>query len=183
MSEAHAIEECPRYTYDDYLHWEGRWELIDGIAYAMAPMPMIRHQKIVNKIGRLLDELFEKCPLCQVLQPVDWKIDEETIVQPDNLVICHKPTNEHYLTRAPEIVFEVLSPSTARKDTGIKFDLYEQEGVAWYLIVDPVDEVVKVYRLHEGRYIKVGDFHDEALALTIKKCEGESVFDFWKLWG
>ncbi len=182
MSAVRADDYYPRYTYEDYCHWEDRWELIDGIAYAMSPAPMIRHQKITNKIGWQLGELLEVCGACQVLQPVDWKIKEDTVVQPDNLVICHEPTSEQYLTRAPEVIFEVLSPSTARKDLGIKFDLYEQEGVAWYFIIDPDEETAKVYRLHEGRYIKAGDFHDETFAFTIKKCDGELTFDFGKIW-
>lgn len=177
------IEDAfPRYSYDDYRHWEGKWELINGIAYAMSPMPILKHQKITNKIGRQLDEIFDECKNCQVLQPVDWKIDEHTIVQPDNLVICHTPKNEYYLTKAPEIVFEVLSKSTAKKDLGIKFDLYEKEGVKFYFIINPDDEVAKVYKLKEGRYIKIGDFSDEILDFSIDKCDKKLSFDFSKIW-
>ena len=173
----------PRYSYEDYKHWEGQWELIDGIAYAMAaPMPSLKHQKITNKIGRQLDEIFEECKKCQVLQPVDWKIDEHTVVQPDNLVICHTPTNENYLTKAPEIVFEVLSKSTAKKDLSIKYELYEKECVKFYIIVNPDDEVAKVYQLRDGRYIKVGDFSDEVFTFNINKCNKTLNFDFSKIW-
>lgn len=176
------LEDIPRYTYDDYKLWEGDWELIDGIAYAMSPAPMIKHQSISNKIGRYLDEAFNGCKICQALLPINWKIDEHTVLQPDNIVICHKPQNEAYITKAPKIIFEVLSKSTAKKDTGIKFDIYEKEGVAYYIMVDPDEEMAKVYKLHEGRYIKVGDVTDEKIEFEIKECAKSASFDFSKIW-
>ncbi len=176
------LDDLPHYTYQEYKNWEGQWEIIYGIAYAMSPMPVIRHQNISNKIGRYLDEALENCPLCQALLPVDWKISEETIVQPDNSVICHKPEHEAYITKAPKIIFEVLSPSTAKKDTGIKFDLYEKEGVAYYIIVNPDDKVAKVYELKEGRYIKMCDASDEKITFEIQECNKNIAFDFAKIW-
>jgi len=148
----------------------------------MSPIPILKHQKITNKIGRQLDEIFMSAKIVKFYKPVDWKIDEHTIVQPDNLVICHIPTNEYYLTKAPEIVFEVLSKSTAKKDLGIKFDLYEKEGVKFYFIINPDGEVAKVYKLKEGRYIKVGDFSDEILNFSIDECNKNLSFNFNKIW-
>jgi len=110
-----ALDYLPYYTYEDYLRWEGKWELISGIPYAMSPAPMIKHQSISNKIASVLNALFENCDKCLPLLPIDWKIKEDTIVQPDNLVICDEPTNKAYITKAPKIIFEVLSKSTARK--------------------------------------------------------------------
>jgi len=115
--------------------------------------------------------------------PVDWKISDLTTVQPDNSVICHKPTNEAYLTKAPVIIFEILSKSTAKKDKGLKYELYEQEGVSYYIIVDPTEEVAKVYKLHEGRYIKVIDASDETVEFQVKGCSSVMEFDFSKIWG
>ena len=97
-------EYFPSYTYSDYQQWEGDWELIYGIPYAMAPAPMIKHQAISNRIARFLDEALEECTVCQALLPIDWKIDDITVVQPDNLVICHKPLNEAYIKKAPKII-------------------------------------------------------------------------------
>ncbi len=177
------IEDAyPRYTYNDYLNWEGRWELIDGIAYAMSPMPLIEHQRISGKIANQLEEMLKECSICQALLPVDWKINDETIVQPDNLVICHKPRNEAYLTKAPVIIFEVLSKSTAKKDTTVKFELYQFEGVKYYIIVDPDEKIAKVYELKDGRYVKVGDFEDEKATFKLKKCGKELEFDFDRIW-
>lgn len=174
------LEDLPSYTYDDYVHWEGKWELIYGIAYAMSPMPMIKHQRISNNIAWQLNEIFKDCKKCRALLPVDWKIDEETIVQPDNLVICHEPKIESYLTKAPKIIFEVLSKSTANKDLRLKYDLYEKEGVDYYVIVNPDDNIAKVYKLHDGKYIKICDAVDDVVEFEIDECKVE--FDFSKIW-
>ena len=176
------IEDLPSYTYDDYKNWEDKWELIYGVAYAMSPAPMIKHQRISNNVGWELKNIFGECKKCQVLMPIDWKINDETIVQPDNSVICHKPTNEAYITKAPKIIFEILSKSTAKKDKELKYRLYEQEGVSYYTIVDPDEEIAKVYELKEGRYIKVCDATDEIVIFKIGTCKEKLAFNFAKIW-
>lgn len=172
----------PRYIYEQYKLWEDNWELINGYPYAMAPAPMIKHQSISNKIARYLDIALENCEHCQALLPVDWKISEDTIVQPDNSVICHTPSNDAYITKAPKIIFEILSKSTEKKDTTIKYDLYEKEGVSYYIIVDPENSVAKVYKLHQGTYIKVIDASDEKVQFDIEECNTSFEFDFSKIW-
>ena len=173
-------EDLPYYSYDDYKLWEGDWELIHGVPYAMAPAPMIKHQKISNNIARYLSEALENCKTCQALLPVDWKIDNNTIVEPDNLIICHEPQNEAYITQAPKVIFEILSKSTAHKDKNLKYSLYEKEGVNYYIIVDPTESIAKVYKLHEGKYIKVCDTHNDSVDFELDVC-GFS-FDFGKIW-
>jgi len=182
MSALRAEDAYPRYTYDDYVNWEDRWELINGIAYSMAPAPTIKHQKISNNIAWELNNIFKDCSICTASIFVDWKIDEDTVVQPDNLVFCHKPRNEMYLTKAPVIIFEILSKSTAKKDLTVKYELYEKEGVKYYCIANPDDEVVKVYKLKDGRYIKAGDFSDESFKFKIDKCDNLKEFNFSKIW-
>jgi len=174
-------EYFPNYTYDDYIQWEGDWELIYGIPYAMAPAPIIKHQAISNKIAWQLQEILKECERCQALLPIDWKIDESTIVQPDNLVICHNPHSETYIRKAPKIIFEILSKSTATKDLNLKYDLYEQEGVNYYTIVDPSESIAKVYRLHNGRYIKMCDAYEDTVTFVLDEC-GRFDFDFSKIW-
>ena len=173
-------EDLPYYSYDDYALWEGNWELIHGVPYAMAPAPMIKHQAISNKIAWHLHELLQECKTCQALLPVDWKIDNQTIVEPDNLIICHEPQNEAYITQAPKVIFEILSKSTAHKDKNLKYSLYEKEGVDYYIIVDPIESIAKIYKLHEGRYIKVCDTHNECVDFELDECE--FLFDFGKIW-
>ena len=177
-----AFDYLPRYTYEEYIKWEGDWEVIDGVAYAMSPAPMIKHQSISSKIAKNLEDIFENCQHCQVLLPVDWKIKDDTIVQPDNLVICEKPTNPAYITKSPKIIFEILSKSTANKDLHLKYDIYEKEGVNYYIIVDPDEELAKVYELYHGRYKKVCDATDDKVEFELKECKEKLIFDFSKIW-
>jgi len=112
--------------------------------------------------------------------PVDWKISEDTIVWPDNLVICHKPLKEEYITKAPKIIFEILSKSTATKDLKLKYELYEKEGVKYYIVVDGDEEIAKVYKLTNGRYQKIIDAHNESVEFELEECGFK--FDFSKIW-
>jgi len=174
-------EYYPSYTYEEYALWEGEWEIIEGVPYAMAPAPMIKHQAISNQIARGLSQALDECEICQALLAVDWKISNKTVVCPDNLVICHTPVHEAYLTEAPEIVFEILSKSTRNKDTGIKFELYEQERVKYYIIVDPQTSMAQIYQLNSrGKYTKAKDASDEVVEFSLSKCN--LIFNFSQIW-
>lgn len=144
----------PQYTYADYSLWEGNWELIDGMPYAMSPAPAIIHQKISGSLHSIFKEALKKsCAKCAVYLPIDWKINEKTVVQPDLLILCKEVSKgQIYLDFPPALVVEILSPSTAYKDRHEKFELYEQEGVKYYLIVDPQFNKIEVYELIEGKY-------------------------------
>lgn len=173
-------EYLPHYSVENYESWEGAWELIEGVPYAMSPAPTIIHQSISQKIAYQLSSLLVNCNKCNALLPVDWRINEETVVQPDNLVVC-EPVEGQYLTKAPKIIFEILSPATAKKDTGIKFDLYQQEGVEYYVIVNPDVSVAKVYKLtDDGRLIKKLDAENDTYLFEIKDCKLD--FDFSQIW-
>ncbi len=174
------LEDLPHYTHDDYVQWEGRWELIYGVAHAMSPMPGIMHQAISQHIASQLERALENCEECHALLPVDWKIDEETTVQPDNLVICGELEKTAYLSKTPVLIFEILSKSTAHKDRTTKFKLYEREGVRNYVIVDPNESIAKVYRLQDGRYIKVLDAGKDNVEFDLGKCR--IPFEFAKIW-
>lgn len=162
--------DLPHYTYEDYRQWEGRWELIEGIPYSMTPSPSILHQYISQKIARILDEALEHCPSCQALLPVDWKISEDTVVQPDNLVLCYPATGQ-YLTRAPSVIFEILAPSTRDKDEKLKFRLYEQQGVAYYCIVDPEQLTIRFFELLDGRYVDRSEPEKKSFVFQLPDCE------------
>ncbi len=81
-------EHLPHYTYDDYCRWEGNWELIEGVPYAMSPLPTSKHQRLAGKLYSQLDGKLQQCKHCEVSLPVDWKIGEATVVQPDLFVAC-----------------------------------------------------------------------------------------------
>ena len=171
-----AYEE--KYTKYDYEQWEGDWELIDGNAYAMSPSPMFDHQFINGKIYRQLDEKLDNCSFCHAIFETDVEFGEDTIVRPDCMVICYEPKDR--LNKAPEIIFEVISKSTAKRDEILKFELYKNEGVKYYILIYPDGKKAKVYKLKSGKYIKEGDFSDENYLFKIKKCDIE--FDFSFIW-
>ena len=174
-----TIDELPHYSYQDYCRWEGDWELIEGIPYAMTPSPTLKHQHVSQKIARYLDEAMDACPGCRALLAIDWIISDDTVVQPDNLVICHSPEGD-FLTKAPTLIFEILSPSTSKKDRVTKFRLYEQEGVPYYCIVDPETQVAKIYHLEQGRYVKQADVSNESHRFELETCGFD--LDFSRIW-
>ena len=174
-----SVAEILHYTYADYCQWEGEWELIDGVPVSMAPAPVKVHQQLSGSIFMAFNQnMHEDCVDGEVLYEVDWKVNEETILRPDIVLTC-EDEGKAYLTKAPKIIVEILSPSTAKKDETIKFDIYESEGVQYYILVYPDDLKAKVYSLKEGKYIKVGDFTHEVLDFADLTC---SVFlDFAKV--
>ena len=155
---AHQHQYLPHYTYQDYQQWEGDWELIQGIPYAMTPAPTITHQEINSKIMFELMTRLEGCTQCKALPEVDWKINEETVVRPDSVVVCNPEKQQAYLTQKPEIIFEVLSPSTQNKDRNFKSLLYAQSGVKYYIMVEPVGMFAEVYLLENGKYKLEGEY-------------------------
>jgi Uma2 family endonuclease len=158
------------YTYDDYCNWEGEWELIDGIAVSMSPAPVKKHQRLAGEIFILLNNTInQECSECEILYEVDWKVNEETVLRPDIVLACDDE-HEAYLTKAPKIIVEILSPNTAKKDETVKFDIYEAEGVQYYILVYPNDLKAKVYSLKDGKYLKVGDYTHEILQFDDIKC-------------
>ncbi len=148
-----ALKHLPNYTYSDYLRWEGRWEIIEGIAFDMSPMPSPMHQKLASRLNTIFQNNIDKANChCQVYQPIDLKISENTVVNPDLLIICDEVTEQYY-DKPPSLVVEVISPSSRLKDTITKFDLYQNFGVPYFIIVDNDDQSIKIYHLVNGQYI------------------------------
>ncbi len=144
------------YTVKDYEQWQGDWELIEGMPVAMSPAPVLTHQRVNFLIMMALEESLKDCDQCRVIPEAEWRLDHDTALRPDGVVICYKP--ECYLTRAPEIVVEVLSPSTAELDEHYKFERYAIEGVRHYLLVDPDTLRVRHFiRNDQGRFIIQND--------------------------
>ncbi len=163
------------YTYEDYCQWKGEWELIRGVPLAMAPAPMINHQIIAGNILFELKKSMGNCQECVVLGEADWKVNDDTVLKPDVVLICNE-TNEAYMTKAPEIVVEVISKSTAKRDEVHKFKIYEEEKVKYYVIVYPSDLKAKVYRLENNNYTKEGDFSLESYEFTETTCKASIDF-------
>ncbi len=149
---------APRYTVDDYVLWEGEWELWEGAPVAMSPSPGMVHQTLVYRVTRALDDALKEaqCSRCRVFFDVDWRVSGNTVFRPDVSVVCGGTRNETHLSQTPKLVAEVLSDSTRQRDLLFKRDMYEQLGVSFYLIVDPEGEITLLkrdgdrYRNHEG---------------------------------
>lgn len=173
------IEDLPHYTYDDYAQWEGEWEIIHGIPYAMVPAPVPKHQRLSLKIAAQLDALLDKCTECETYQAIDWQLTDDTVLQPDILVVCGWNTGDKKLTTLPALVIEILSPSTSRKDRTLKYQLYEEAGVKYYCMVDPETDSAEIYHLGEGHYCEAEDFKDGKIIFTLGDCT--IAFDFAKI--
>jgi Uma2 family endonuclease len=159
----HAQQRSEHYTYADYLAWpeDARYELIDGVAYAMAPAPTRIHQRVVGELFRQVANALQGKPCQSFVAPFDVRLprageaDEavDTVVQPDVLVVCDPAkVDERGVRGAPDWVAEVLSPATAGHDQIVKLAAYEQAGVPEYWLLHPTDRVLTVYRLEAGRY-------------------------------
>ena len=176
-----AIKILPYYTYEDYVQWEGKWELIDGIPHAMSPAPTPRHQMIANSLGALFYLALKNCQVCKAYQAIDYKLSEDTILQPDISVLCQQTTKK-YIDFPPALVAEILSASTAVKDRHSKFSLYEQEKIPYYLIVSPDTEVVEVYMLNGNDHYELKEQgHDVSFDFYFEyNCS--STIEFIEIW-
>ena len=127
-----------------------RHELIDGEHYVTAA-PNLRHQVVSGRIHLLIGKWLEQQPLGRILYaPFDIKLSDRDVVEPDLMYLSHARGNAiltpERAVGAPELVIEIASPSTRRRDETIKKHLYERAGVDEYWFFDPEIDVVRVYR-------------------------------------
>ena len=150
------------FSVADYLGWpdDERWELIDGVPYNMSPAPSIKHQNVVITIAAKLKAALKGKPCKPFIAPVDVILSEHDVVQPDLLVVCNpEKIGEKAIHGAPDLVVEVLSPSTALKDMREKKALYERAGVREYVVVDPLENYVQRFFLGaDGHYANADVF-------------------------
>ena len=144
------------YTSKDYWNLPDgqRAELIDGQFYNMAPPSRI-HQEISYQISRFLGNYIEsnggKCRVYPAPFAVNLDADDKDWVEPDISVICDpNKLTDRGCSGAPDLIFEIVSPSSRRMDYNIKNALYAQSGIREYWIVDPVKERVTVYHYEDG---------------------------------
>ena len=161
-------------TYDQYclLPEDGKqYEVIDGELF-MTPAPRTRHQKIVVRLTEELSRFVRENRRGEVfVAPTDVLLDRHTIVQPDVLFIRQQRleiVGEEAIEGAPDLVVEVLSPSTFYKDLRKKMTAYSQFGVQEYWIVDPETETIEIYarrddKLQLAQKFSSGDAVESAL--------------------
>jgi len=173
------------YTWEDYRSWsdDGRWELVGGEAVARSPSPGFRHQAVTVAITAAL-AAFLKGQRCRVLAaPLDVKLSDVDVVQPDVLVVCDpRRIWETHIEGPPDLVIEVASPSTTVYDRTLKRELYARYGVREYWLVTPYPHLVEVllldgdsYRVHKA-YRRQDTLTSPTLAGLALPLSG--VFDF-----
>ncbi len=168
------------HTYGEYLRWpdEQRYELIDGVAYAMTPAPARRHQDFVLEIARQIADALEESDCNLYIAPFDVRLPEgdeadelvTTVVQPDISIICDpEKLDDRGCRGAPDWIIEILSPATAAHDQIRKRLVYEKHGVREYWLVHPTDRIVTIYTLSDDGYGKpvVAELEGETASLIL----------------
>ena len=175
--------EKARYTFADCLTWEEneRIEIIDGEAVMMAP-PSSVHQEIVAELTRQFGNYLEG-KRCKVY-PAPFGVrlferdgeapeDVDTMVEPDLSVVCDRSKIDKYGCKgAPDLVVEILSPSSLRHDRFVKLGLYQRAGVREYWIVDPEYKSVQVFAQDGGGSLRISAEYGRGVVARVNGLEG-----------
>jgi Uma2 family endonuclease len=156
-------------TYEDFVLFPDdgkRHELIDGEHYVTAS-PLLRHQKILGRLHLIVGTWLETHPIGEMLlSPLDVVFSDVDVVVPDLLYMSNERASQvitpKHIRGAPELVVEIGSPSTRKRDETIKRRLYERSGVSEYWVVDPELDVVRVYRREGERFGRAVELSAEA---------------------
>lgn len=191
MKEAAAVYQVSKrqgeYTLEDYFSIpdDVRVELIDGVIYDMASSTDI-HQVLVTGLNlRFRDHIRKKKGKCiTVTAPLDVQLDcdDKTMIQPDILIICDR--NKFKGGRvfgAPDLIVEILSPSTRKKDASIKMTKYMNAGVREYWLVDPMKKRVYVYEFEKDVFPVMHTFeHKVPVGIFDNECEVDfaEIYDY-----
>jgi Uma2 family endonuclease len=168
------------YSYADYLKWqfEERIELIRGKIFKMPPARATKHQQCVGEIFRQVSNQVHRSSCKAFVAPFDVRLTPiqkpesdkiYTVVQPDVCVVCDPAKiDAKGCIGAPDLIVEVLSPGNTDREMNEKFEIYQENGVKEYWLVEPNDRIVLVYILDEtGKYIGLKPF-TESETLTSK---------------
>jgi Uma2 family endonuclease len=155
-------------TYADFVLFPDdgkRHELIDGEHY-VSPSPSLRHQIILGHLYLLIGTYLDARPVGRAfMAPLDTILSRFDVVEPDLLFVSRAREPEllggQWVTGAPDLVVEIGSPSTRKRDETIKRRLYERTGVSEYWMIDPEVDVIRVYR-------RAGDTFEKAVELSLE---------------
>ncbi len=165
ITDINQLDLNGTYSYSDYLTWkfEGYVELLRGKISKMAS-PTRYHQRVAGRVYTIIEQHLWRSKCQAYIAPFDVRLldrekttenkDVFTVIQPDICVICDiSKLDDKGCVGAPDLIVEVLSPSTKKKDVEDKFQLYEFNGVREYWIASPADEMVTVFDLDDnGKY-------------------------------
>ena len=148
-----------KWSYEDYYHLEDdkRYEVIEGELIEMAPSPLSNHQRMLQKLFKKIDSYVEQNNLGEIfIAPLDVIFAQDNVLQPDIIFISKENENiiqERGVFGSPDLVIEILSPSTIKMDQVIKYKLYEKFKVKEYWIVDHIKNTSSVYTLENDKFI------------------------------
>jgi len=159
------------YSYADYLLWQfsERVELIKGKVFKMSPAPSSSHQDISLNLTIIFNKFFSKTTCKLYVAPFDVRLinykesssDNKilSVVQPDLCVICDRSKiDDKGCIGAPDLVVEILSSGNSKKEMDTKFDLYQENKILEYWIVNPFQKTILIYVLENERYIGLKPF-------------------------
>ena len=174
ITDIAQLDFSKQYTYADYLTWQfkERVELIKGWIFKMSPAPRRKHQAISSNCEFLFESfLRNKSIACKLFHaPFDVRLLKNkgkndvvsTVVQPDICIICNEDKlDEQGCKGAPDMIVEILSPSTSKIDYNEKYNLYEENLVKEYWIVNPDSKSIEVFLLNKKeKYETVGIYNE-----------------------
>ncbi|MGQ9532936.1 MAG: Uma2 family endonuclease [Desulfotomaculales bacterium] len=157
-------------TYDDYLRLPDdgrRYEILEGVL-EVTPSPTTAHQRVVRNLFSALHAHVQRHGLGEVLfAPLDVVLSRFSVTQPDLLYVCSARSEiltEAHVAGAPDLVVEVVSPSTSSLDRVTKAQVYARYGIPHYWVVDPAAKTVEEFRIQRGIY------------LLVRRWEGREIF-------
>ncbi len=148
-----------KYSYADYLTWDEqeRWEILDGIPYMQAAPSRVHQEILVEILNQIANYLKGKpcrvypAPFCVRLDSEKNDYDIKNVVEPDITIVCDSSKlDEKGCKGSPDMIVEILSPSTAKNDRFFKFNKYEKAGVKEYWVVEPDQKLVSVFLLQSS---------------------------------
>jgi len=191
MSDAMRIDENPdenrRYTYADYLEWEGpeRYQLINGEVFQMAS-PSVAHQALLMGLSSKFDNWLLDKPCKVFASPLDVRLfpkednSDNTVVQPDLLVVCDKnKLSKGSVNGAPDLVVEIVSPSNTHSEIFHKFHYYLEAGVREYWVIEPETKRVQVHIYDNGHYLSTAYEGNAQIPVTILPGLEVPLEDLW----
>jgi len=173
MARPSPISTPIQFTYEDYLHFseDKRYEIIEGEVY-MVPSPLTYHQRVSRNLTCSIEVFVSERKLGEIFAaPLDVVLSNIDVVQPDILFVSNENAGiitEKNIQGAPDIVIEILSPSSDHKDKVLKRKLYAKFGVKEYWLVDPDAKQIQVFTLKDAALApwnayRLGEFTQSAL--------------------
>lgn len=172
-----AVRILPHYAYDEYVSWEGKWELIEGIPFSIKLEP--QHQLLLTNITAEFCNGLKPFKKLQAYPSIDYLIKVDTVVRPD-LLIVNREIQKNFLDFSPALVVEILSPSTALKDRHTKYALYQEQGINYYIIIDCASNEAEIYSLVNKSYQLVQKGKDFRFEFKIEDCVAS--VNFGEIW-